>query len=157
KYGITPDPMIEGLRQSLPNMDADKAQAQIALGFLMAYHGVSTSITMGFNTEPLVESDGSISGAPIAFDFSHNLHRIVQSMMWCPTAAIVDTLITLLKTHDYLGDPSLGRMWDRSLVYIATEFGRDKKRPSGATSWGTAHSLNNGSVLISPLLKGNAV
>jgi hypothetical protein len=48
-------------------------------------------------------------------------------------------------------------MWDRSLVYIATEFGRDKQRPAGAASWGTAHHLNNGSVLISPLLKGNAV
>jgi hypothetical protein len=48
-------------------------------------------------------------------------------------------------------------MWDRSLVYIATEFGRDKKRPADSASWGTAHHLNNGSVLISPLLKGNAV
>jgi hypothetical protein len=157
KYGITPDPLLEDLRAMLPKMDTDKSQAQIALGFLMAYHGVSTSITMGYNTEPVVDSDGAISGAPIAFDFSHNLHREVQSMMWCRTASIIDTLITLLKTHDYLGDPSLGKMWDRSLVYIATEFGRDKQRPADAASWGTAHHLNNGSVLISPLLKGNAV
>jgi hypothetical protein len=157
KYGIVPDPLLESLRQALPRMDSDKAQAQIALGFLMAYHGVSSSVTMGFNTEPVVDQEGAISGAPIAFDFSHNLHRIVQSLMWCRTTAIIDTLITLLKTHDYLGDPSLGRMWDRSLVYVATEFGRDKRRPDRAASWGTAHHLNNGSVLISPLLKGNAV
>jgi hypothetical protein len=157
KYGITPDPLLESVRATLPNMDRDKAQAQVALGFLMAYHGVSTSITMGYNTEPVVDTAGAISGAPIAFDFSHNLHRIVQSLMWCRTASIIDTLITLLKTHDYLGDPSLGRMWDRSLVYVATEFGRDKIRPSGAATWGTGHNLNNGSVLISPMLKGNAV
>ena len=48
-------------------------------------------------------------------------------------------------------------MWDRSLIYVATEFGRDKTRPAGAQSWGTGHHLNNGSLLISPLLKGNKV
>jgi hypothetical protein len=156
-FGLKPDPLIESLRGTLPNMDSDKAQAQLALGFLMAYHGVSSSIAMGFNSDPVVDQQGAISGAPIAFDFSHNLHRVVQSLMWCRTASMIDTLVTLLKTHDYLGDPALGKMWDRSLVYIATEFGRDKKRPSGSSSWGTGHNLNNGSVLISPLLKGNAV
>jgi hypothetical protein len=157
KYGVAHDATIASLQESLPEMTADRAQAQIALGFLMAYHGVSTSITLGFNTEPFVDPSGAIVGAPIAFDFSHNLHRIVQSLMWCRTTAILDTLITLLKTHDYLGDPALGKMWDRSLIYVATEFGREKQRPANATSWGTAHHLNNGSLLISPLLNGNAV
>lgn len=157
KYGIANDPLIESLRQVLPNLSTDKAQAQVALGFLMGYHGVSTSITMGFDTNPVVDQSGAISGAPIAFDFSHNLHRIVQSLMWSRTTSLLDTLITLLKTHDYMGDPALGKMWDRSLVYIATEFGRDKVRPKDAASWGTSHHLNNGSVLISPLLKGNKV
>lgn len=157
KYGITQDPLTASLRTLLPRVEQDRAEAQVALGFLMAYHGVSTRVTLGFNTEPAIDASGKIVGSPIAFDFSHNLHRIVQSLMWCRTAALVDKLITLLKTHDYLGDPSLGKMWDRSLVYIATEFGRDKIRPSAATSWGTGHHLNNGSVLLSPLLKGNAV
>jgi hypothetical protein len=138
-------------------MGSDKAEAQVALGFLMGYHGVSTSITMGFDTNPVVDQSGAITGAPIAFDFSHNLHRIVQSLMWSRTTRLLDTLITLLKTHDYMGDPALGKMWDRSLIYVATEFGRDKVRPKGASSWGTSHNLNNGSVLVSPLLKGNAV
>lgn len=48
-------------------------------------------------------------------------------------------------------------MWDRSLIYVATDFGRDKTRPAGAESWGTAHSLNNGTLLVSPLLAGNRV
>ena len=43
------------------------------------------------------------------------------------------------------------------MIYVATEFGRDKKRPAGNPIWGTSHHLNNGSVMFSPLLKGNAV
>jgi hypothetical protein len=157
RYGLTPDPLVASLRSTLPAMDEDKLEAQIALGFLMAYHGVSCSVSMGLNTEPFVRKDGGIVGAPVSFDFSHNMHRVVQSLMWARTATLVDALIGLLKTHDYLGDPALGKMWDRSLVYIASEFGRDKKRPAGSSDWGTGHDLNNGSVLISPLLRGNAV
>jgi uncharacterized protein (DUF1501 family) len=48
-------------------------------------------------------------------------------------------------------------MWDRSMIYVATDFGRDKTRPAGAESWGTGHSLNNGTLLVSPLLAGNRV
>ena len=62
-----------------------------------------------------------------------------------------------LKQLDYLGDPSLGKMWDRSLIYVATEFGREQFRPPGAELWGAGHSLNNGTLLISPLLEGNRV
>ena len=79
---------------------------------------------------------------------------MTQSIMWGRTASAVDQLISLLKEHDYLGDPALGKMWDRSLIYIATEFGRTKTRPAGSPSWGTGHDLNNGSVLISPLDQG---
>jgi uncharacterized protein (DUF1501 family) len=107
--------------------------------------------------DPFLSDAGKIVGAPIAFDFSHASHRVVQSVMWGRVALLLDKLITLLKTHDYLGDPSLGKMWDRSLVYVATEFGRDKIRPAFAPDWGTGHNLNNGSLLLSPMLKGNAV
>jgi hypothetical protein len=149
--------VAQKVRDTLPNLDNDKVEAQVALGFLLAYHGVSTSVTMGLPTDPYITPGGDITGAPIAFDFSHNAHREVQSLMWSRTLAMTDKLITMLKTYDYLGDPSLGKMWDRSLVYIATEFGRDKTRPVFSGSWGTGHHLNNGSVLISPLLRGNSV
>lgn len=155
--GITPDPLTQRVREALPGLDDDRMEAQVALGFLMAYHGVSTSVSMGYSTEPVVKKDGTIIGAPISFDFSHNMHRVVQSLMWSRTSSLIDSLITLLKSHDYMGDPSLGKMWDRSLVYVATEFGRDKKRPFGAEAWGSGHDLNNGSLLISPMIKGNAV
>jgi hypothetical protein len=157
KLGIAPDPLAVALRSSLPSLDEDRMETQIALGFLMAFHGVSSCVSMGFSTEPVAKADGTIIGAPIGFDFSHNMHRVVQSLMWSRTANLVDALITLLKTHDYLGDPALGKMWDRSLVYIATEFGRDKTRPFASESWGSGHDLNNGSVILSPMIKGNAV
>jgi hypothetical protein len=157
KYELEPNPLVGKLRETFPDLDLDRTQAQTALAFLMAFHGVSTSVTLGFNPDPAFDTAGNIMGSPIAFDFSHNMHPIVQSLMWCRTAYLLDKLITLLKTHDYLGDPELGPMWDRSLVYVATEFGRDKTRPSGAQVWGTGHHLNNGSLLISPLLKGNKV
>lgn len=157
KYGVRQDPLAQQLRGVLPNLEADRIEAQVGLGFLLAYHGVSTSVALGFPTDPYVTAAGAIQGSPLAFDFSHSSHREVQSLMWCRTAGVLDKLISLLKTHDYMGDPSLGKMWDRSLIYVATEFGRDKTRPFLSDAWGTGHDLNNGSLLISPLLKGNAI
>jgi hypothetical protein len=156
KFGIQPSPLTAELRTLLPHMDSDNTQAQIALGFLLTYHGVSTSAVMGMRQDPVLHGN-DIVGSPLAFDYSHSMHPVTQSLMWGRTTELVDSLIGLLKSQDYLGDPSLGKMWDRSLVYIATEFGRDKRRPPGAPLWGTSHHLNNGSVLISPLLNGNAV
>ncbi|MCX6129180.1 MAG: hypothetical protein NTX25_08990, partial [Proteobacteria bacterium] len=48
--------------------------------------------------------------------------------------------------------PSKGKMWDRSMIYVATEFGRDK-----VASGGSGHHLNNGVLMISPMLQGNKI
>lgn len=48
-------------------------------------------------------------------------------------------------------------MWERSLVYVATDFGRTKTRPAAATGWGSGHDLNNGSLILSPFIRGNRV
>jgi hypothetical protein len=154
--GLTGSELAGALRGQLPLLEQDDLQAQIGLGFLLAYHGMSASVTIGLRDDATIVNAG-VLGTPIAFDFSHSSHRMTQNLMWCRTASLLDTLITLLKTHDYLGDPGLGKMWDRSLIYVATEFGRSKSRPSGSESWGSAHDLNNGSLLISPLIKGNRV
>lgn len=144
------------LPDAFPLLYQDTWEARAALGFALAYFGVSCSVTVGLDFDP-VAVDNSLISTPLAFDYSHNDHRVSQNLMWGRTCRLVDGLITLLKTFDYLGDPSLGKMWDRSLIYVATDFGREKARPSGASSWGTGHHLNNGSLLISPLLRGNAV
>ena len=70
--------------------------------------------------------------------------------MWSYMLKSIDGLIDLLKATDIDGDPAKGKRWDKSLIYIATEFGRDK-----IATGGSGHHLNNGSVIISPMVNGN--
>lgn len=156
EYGLEASPLVEPISAAFPLLYQDAWEARASLAFALAYFGVSCSITVGLDFDPVAIGNSLIS-TPLAFDYSHNDHRVAQNLMWGRTSRLVDGLITLLKTFDYLGDPSLGKMWDRSLIYIATDFGREKTRGSGASSWSTGHHLNNGSLLISPLLQGNAV
>lgn len=154
--GLKSSPLLPDLGEQFPDYEVDGYEAQAALGFLLAYYGVSCSLTLGLDTSPTF-SGSDIVSAPLAFDFSHTSHRLAQSLQWNRMMRVLDGLISLLKRFDYLGDPSLGKMWDRSMIYIATDFGREKVRPAGSQSWSTGHHLNNGNVLISPLLRGNRV
>jgi uncharacterized protein (DUF1501 family) len=47
--------------------------------------------------------------------------------------------------------------WDRTMIYFATDFGRSKSRPENAEVFSTGHDLNNGFLLVSPLVKGGRV
>ncbi|HEU4537645.1 MAG TPA: DUF1501 domain-containing protein, partial [Polyangiaceae bacterium] len=60
----------------------------------------------------------------------------------------------LLKAEEFADGQSL---WDRTVIYVATDFGRSKTRPANAPEFGTAHDLNNGVVLFSPLVKGGSL
>ncbi|MBL8742404.1 MAG: hypothetical protein JNK04_14950, partial [Myxococcales bacterium] len=131
---------------------------QAAVGFLLARYGFSASVTLGPSFVPSFLDSGKIVDTPLIFDYSHSDHVTAQNVMWRRMMAVVDGLITLLKEEDYLGDTDLGPMWDRSLVYVATDFGRTKTRPSGSSlTFGSGHDLSNGNVLLSPLLRGNRV
>jgi hypothetical protein len=156
QYGLDASPIVDPVREVFPASFSDAWEARASLAFALAYFGVSCAITVGLDFDP-VEMGNSFISTPLAFDYSHNDHRVAQNLMWGRTCRLIDGLITLLKTFDYLGDPALGKMWDRSLVYVATDFGREKFRPANASSWSTGHHLNNGTLLISPLLAGNAV
>jgi hypothetical protein len=155
--GLTPGAIAAELFKRFPGTAQHDVQAQLGLGFLLAYHGVSASVTFGFRSDPVITKEDGVMTAPIAFDYSHSGHRIAQSVMWGNLASLLDGFVSLLKQYDYMGDPSLGKMWDRSLIYVATDFGRTKTRPSGAGGWGSGHDLNNGSILLSPMIKGNRV
>ena len=48
-------------------------------------------------------------------------------------------------------------MWDRTMIYVASDFGREKKRPDGARDWGTGHHVNNGIQVFSPLVPGDTL
>jgi len=149
-------PVLDTLRGIFPNLDSDIWQQQGALSFLLSYFGLASANTLALQFNPSFMGDDLV-GAPLAFDYSHVLHRPSQSVMWGRTLQVVDGLVRLLQSFDYLGDPALGKMWDRSLIYIATDFGRDKNRPSDSEMFGTGHHLNNGSLLLSPMLQGNRV
>lgn len=157
RYGVTSSPLLPALLARMPDLHTNPWQAQAALSVLLTYYGLSCATTISLAQEPVFGDADKLATAPVAFDFSHVDHRVAQQLMWGAMLEVADALIALLKELDYLGDPSLGKMWDRSLVYIATDFGREKTRPAGAPFWGTAHALNNGTLLMSPLLQGNRV
>ncbi|NRA46217.1 MAG: hypothetical protein HRU09_14785 [Oligoflexales bacterium] len=130
---------------------ADPMESKVALAYLLAKEKISCSVTIAPGQDPNISAEGS-PNAPIAFDWSHVDHRGAQNAMWSYMLKSTDALIDLLKATDIDGDPANGKMWDQSMIYFATEFGRDK-----VSSGGSGHHLNNGSLLISPMLNGNAI
>jgi hypothetical protein len=142
------------LREVFPRLGVDRLQTQTALAFLLVKYGVSCAVTFGPGAVPSFLPDGSIADTPIAFDFSHNSHVLAQNVMWSRVMESVDGLARLLKLVE---QPDGSSLWDHSLIYVATDFGRSKERPENATNFGTGHDLNNGNVLVSPLLEGNRV
>ena len=152
-FGLQSSPELDRLQDAFPQLVEDRLQSQAALAFLLARYDISCAITLGPGFEPNFRSDGTIIDTPIAFDFSHNDHVTTQNVMWSRIMMIADGLISLLKSQAD-GD---GTLWDRSLIYIATDFGRSKDRPAGQQAFGTGHHLNNGNLFISPLLRGNQV
>lgn len=153
-YDLESSPEAAQLATVFPNMLEDRLQAQTALAFLLARYGVSTAVTIGPSFDPNFLGNGDIVDTPLAFDYSHNDHLNAQQVMWARLCENVDALIDLLKQTPH-GD---GSMWDKSLIYVATDFGRTKSRPAGAIEgFGTGHDLDNGNLFISPMLKGNRV
>jgi hypothetical protein len=147
--------VLERVRDKFPAYATDPLEAQTAMAFLLLRYGLSTSVTIGLDEQVRFRETGTereLLHLPLAFDWSHNSHVGAQNSMWRRVLHAVDRLVQLLKAEDYLGVPEFGRIWDRSLVYVATEFGRDKAKVGGS-----GHDLNNGHVLLSPLLRGNQV
>ncbi len=151
KYGFEVSKDIALVREKFANMGSDIFEARLALAFLAAKNGLSNAVTIAPSSSPNI-ADKKTPNAPIAFDWSHVDHRGAQNTMWSYVLKGIDGLIELLKAADIDGDPAKGKMWDQSLIYIATEFGRDK-----VMSEGSGHHINNGVVLISPMLNGNKV
>lgn len=133
----------------------DSFQSQAALCFLLLKNRVSAAVTIGPDFNVLLGGSG-IYNLPLAFDFSHNDHRAAQAFMWARILGTMDKLIDLLKLEPF--DAASGQsLWDRTLIYVATDFGRTRSRPDNATTFGCGHDLNNGFVLVSPMVKGNTV
>ncbi len=164
-FGLTSSPAARAVQEAFPKLALDPLEASAALAFLLLKYRVSVSVTLGpnfdFVFDETVPYDGdaalprnSVRNPPLAFDVSHQGHRSGQAVMWSRLYGVVDGLISLLKQED-MGDGT--SMWDRTMIYIASDFGREKTRPAGAEDWGTGHDLNNGVAVFSPLVPGNTL
>lgn len=165
-HGLDSSPAAQLARETFANYAVDPLHAQAAMAYLLLKFRVSVSVTLGPSFDVVITDEakpgtggGRVAGStllnpPIGFDFSHQGHRSVQALMWDRLFRVADGLIALLKQEEYGNGESL---WDRTMIYVATDFGRTKSRPSGADEFATGHDLNNGCVVISPLANGNKI
>lgn len=159
QYGLSPSPDVELIEQYFPDAfsgEPDPLEQQAALAFLLIKYGVSVTVTIAPGFAPVLGGPWLVKTPPLAFDGSHNDHRSSQAIMWWRMCSIADRLIDLLRQTTL--DESTGEtFWDRTMIHFATDFGRDKTRPTDASIWGTGHHLNNGHLTVSPLVNGNSV
>jgi hypothetical protein len=164
QYGLESSPVGAAVRAVFPEYATDPLHANAALAFLLIKYGVSVSVTLGPSFDVVIgegEGDGgatlpinSIRNPPLAFDISHQGHRAGQAVVWDRIYRVIDGLVALLSAEDFGDGTSL---WDRTLIYVASDFGREKRRPTNAPEWGTSHHVNNGVMMCSPLVPGNTL
>jgi hypothetical protein len=159
EYGLVASEDALALAEVFPDIfadDPDPLERQAAMAYLLIKNHASVTVTLSPNFAPVLGGPFGVKTPPLAFDGSHNDHRASQALMWFQMLSIADRLIDLLKGAVF--DPDTGEtFWDRTMIHFATDFGRDKRRPSGEAIWGTSHHLNNGHLTISPLVNGNTV
>jgi hypothetical protein len=155
EYGLSNSPDTARLQALFPRFFTDPFEGQAALAFLLLKYRVSVTVTLGpsFN---VVISGTQLGNPPLAFDFSHQDHRATQAFMWSKILSVADRLIDLLKSEPLDSTSGLS-LWDRTMIYVATDFGRTRQRAASATSFGTGHDMNNGFLILSPMAKGNTV
>jgi hypothetical protein len=182
-HGLGSSPDAELVRSAFPEFARDPLEAQAALAFLLFKYRLSVTVTLGPGSSAVINAEGaegegedpygegmdeeemddddptaggglpegSIPNPPLSFDFCHSEHRGVQALMWSRVLGVADRLIRLLKSEEWSNGQSL---WDRTMIYVANDFGRSKQRPAGAEQFGTGHDLNDGALIISPLANG---
>ena len=157
-FGLTPNERGEFLRDIFDNIGADVIQTQALLAYLLVVGKVSNVVTFGPGMNVLIDprdiDDPLLINPPGGFDYSHNGHRGSQGVCWQQCLSVIDKLIELLKRSFYPDGTSL---WQDSLIYIATEHGKDKTRVRAQEEFTTGHNFNNGVTIISPMVNGGKV
>lgn len=157
-YGVDPNPRGDVYRKIFNNLEMDPLQRQALLAYLLVTEGLSCSVTVALDMNVSVdrkEDEGRLlTNTPTSFDYSHNAHRATQALLWNRLLETIDRLIVLLKGTEYKNGKSY---WDHSLIYVATEFGRDKTREKGVSEFTSGHNTNNGVAIISPLVNGGRI
>lgn len=155
RYGLLESPDGQRVRERFPNLLTDPLQAKAALAFLLIKNRVSCAVTFSSTFATLIEGN-RLSNPPLGFDFAHTIHRPTQALMWSNVLSVVDGLVRLLRDEPY-NEATGESFFDRTLIYVATEFGRMKRREGGSDTFGTGHDLFNGVLMVSPLVNGNRV
>ena len=151
EYGLEQTPDGQRILDAFPAIEFDPLHAQAALGYLLIKYGVSVSITLSPNFNPeIAELPGGplLLLPPLAFDNSHSNHRATQAFMWTRILDVIDKMSDLLKEDEF--EDTGETLYDRSLFYVATDFGRTKNRAGGNPNFGSGHDLNNGALLVCP-------
>ncbi|MEM6997055.1 MAG: hypothetical protein AAF721_41510, partial [Myxococcota bacterium] len=154
---------LAALQSAFGYLDADPLQSQAALAYLLLKHGISNAVTLSPNWGLIAHPESGMApgnpvvlNPPLSFDYSHTQHRTTQAIMWQRMLDTIDSLHDLLDDAEHPQCPGESLM-DHTLIYLATDFGRTKTHPAGATEWGSGHELNNGSLIVSSLTPGNTV
>lgn len=156
QYGLETSPDGARVRTAFPEFFTDPIEGQAALAFLLIKHRVSAAVTIGPDFNVVLRNGLELKNPPLAFDFSHNDHRGAQAFMWSRILSTIDRLVDLLRSEPF--DTTTGEtLWDRTMIYVATDFGRTRVRQGSATVFGSGHDLNNGFLMISPMVKGNTI
>lgn len=151
RHGLRMSAAMGQLSQQFSQLGTDPLEAQMALAFLLAKRGLTNVCTMSPGTNVVLSRDGKRANtAPMGFNWSHTDHRSGQNSMWSYVLKNVDGLINLLKATDIEGNPAKGKMWDKSVIYITSEFGRDRVQEGGSEP-----HKSNANMIVSPLVNGN--
>jgi hypothetical protein len=153
-YGFRTSPDAARVLEAFPQLNVDPFEAQAALAYLLIKNRVSVTVTLGPGLSPLVGVTQIVDSPPLAYDFSHTAHRATQAVMWHRLLDVTDRLIGLLQQEEFGGGESF---WDRTMMYVATDFGRTKRRPENSPDFGTGHDLNNGSLIILSMANGGRI
>jgi len=165
-FNLEPNPLGELFRKLFKNVGpssadrvTDDLENQTLLAYLLVASGLSCAVTFGLGMNVAVDvitdpNKKKLWNTPTGFDYSHNAHRGTQALLWQRTLDMIDRLITLLRSTEIGPGETL---WDHSLIYVATEFGRDKTREANVSEFTSGHNTNNGAVIISPLVNGGTV
>ncbi|MEM6931231.1 MAG: hypothetical protein AAF602_30145, partial [Myxococcota bacterium] len=156
--GLRRAPEADALAARFPDLARDPQFLQAAVAFLLIKHRFASAVTLGPGSANvfLGDRDGDLElrQLTLGFDQSHTDHQAAQAFMWHRVFTLVDHLIALLSAEPFDDHRSL---WDQTVIYVATEFGRQRRRPPDASVFSTGHDANNGALLISPRLRGNRV
>ena len=156
EYGLGSSPDAARLRATFPAFLDDPLDAQAALAFLLLKNRVSVAVTLSPSFNVVLSQVSGLANLPLAFDYSHNDHRAAQAFMWQRTLRLIDRLIDLLAAEPF--NPATGEsFWDRTLIYVATDFGRSRNRTGTSETFSSGHHLNNGNLILSPMARGNTL